>query len=128
MEIVVARTLKQRTRGLALKRRPPDGWALAFLRCRSVHTFGMRFPIDVVFLDARGEVVRVVRSLAPRRLASCGAATAVIETRAGQGEIIVAMAEQRSSKLVAALDPRQPIYRDSYNEYFVFLRSRSTSR
>ncbi len=33
------------------------------------------------------------------------------------------MAEQRSSKLAAALDPRQPIYRDSYNEYFVFLLS-----
>ena len=33
------------------------------------------------------------------------------------------MAQQQPSKLAAALDPRQPIYRDSYNEYFVFLLS-----
>ena len=123
MDIVVARTVLRRARGLAFRPDPPDGWALMFPRCRSVHTFGMRFPIDVVFVDAQGHPVRVTRALAPRRIVFCKRARAAIETRAGQGEIIVAMAQQQPSKLVAALDPRQPIYRDSYNEYFVFLLS-----
>ena len=37
--------------------------------------------------------------------------------------MILAMANQRTGRLSAALDPRQPIYRDSYNEYFVFILS-----
>jgi hypothetical protein len=44
------------------------GEALLILRCRSVHTFGMRFPIAVVFLDGAGRVVEVIR-MRPRRLA-----------------------------------------------------------
>ena len=52
----------------------------------------------------------------------CARAVAVIETPAGRAGIIQGMAEH-SSKLAAALDPRVPIYRDAYNEYFVFLLS-----
>ena len=33
------------------------------------------------------------------------------------------MASEQWNKLTAALDPRQPIYRDSYNEYFMFILS-----
>jgi hypothetical protein len=33
------------------------------------------------------------------------------------------MADQHANRFAAALDPRQPIYRDSYNEYFVALLS-----
>ena len=33
------------------------------------------------------------------------------------------MAEEQRNRLLAALDPRQPIYRDTYNEYFVFVLS-----
>ena len=61
--------------------------------------------------------------MGPRRIAFCAKAHAAIETRAGQAGIIEAMAQQQSGKLAAALDPRRPIYRDSYNEYLVFLLS-----
>jgi len=46
---------------------PPDH-AMLFPRCRSVHTFGMRFPIKVAFVDARWQVL-AVRLLPPGRLA-----------------------------------------------------------
>lgn len=36
--------------------------------CSSVHTFGMRYPIDVAFVDERGVVVGAQRGLAPGRL------------------------------------------------------------
>jgi hypothetical protein len=83
----------------------------------------MRFPIDVVFLDDQGRVVRLERAVQPRRVLVCPTATTAIETRAGQGEIIVAMASEGRNRFAEALDPRVPIYRDSYNEYFVFLLS-----
>ena len=66
-------------RGLAFA--PPRG-PLYLGRCRSVHTFGMRYPLDLLWLDARGRVVRVDLGVAPRRLRACRAARAVIEVPA----------------------------------------------
>jgi uncharacterized protein len=123
VEIVIASRSSERLRGLAFRASEPDGWALAFPRCRSVHTFGMRFPVDVVFLDSHGRVVRVEPGVSPGRVLFCASARTVVETRAGQGGIIVAMASQGRNRFAEALDPRVPIYRDSYNEFFVFLLS-----
>ena len=106
----IARSPTSRLRGLALRRAPPRE-PLLIPGCRSVHTFGMRFAIDVVFLDSRGRVV------------VCRRAAAAVEVRAGEGGIIAAMAERQRNRLAEALDPRVPIYRDTYNEYFVFLLS-----
>jgi len=86
VRIVVANTWWARLRGLAWRRRPPDGWALLFLRCRSVHTFGMRFPIDVVFLDRHGWPVAIRRSVKPGRVVAHRRAAAVIETKAGDAD------------------------------------------
>ena len=51
--------------------------------CRAVHTFGMRFAIDVAFVDDKHQVVRLVSNLAPGRVAWCWCATSVIELAAG---------------------------------------------
>ena len=56
--------------------------------CRAIHTFGMRFAIDVVFLDRRGVVLRVVPALLSWRLAACSRASSVIEMSAGTAERI----------------------------------------
>ena len=45
-----------------------EGEALVITRCRQVHTFGMRFPIDVLFVNGSGVVVGSRRDMAPRRL------------------------------------------------------------
>ncbi len=52
----------------------------------SVHTWFMRFPIDVVFLDRDLSVLRVVRRLAPWRTAHRRRAAAVLELAAGESE------------------------------------------
>ncbi len=75
-----------RLRGLAWRRQPPDGWALLFPRCRSVHTFGMRFPIDVVFLDRHGWPIAIQRGVKPGRIVRHRRADAVIETKAGDAD------------------------------------------
>ena len=69
-------TFAQRLRGLAFA--PPRG-PLHIPRCRSVHTFGMRYPLDLIWLDARGRVVRVDLAVPPRRVRACRAARSVIE-------------------------------------------------
>jgi uncharacterized membrane protein (UPF0127 family) len=47
---------------------------------------GMRFALDLVWLDRRGSVVKVTPALRPGRFAACVRASSVIEVRAGQGE------------------------------------------
>jgi hypothetical protein len=85
LRLLEARDLRARLLGLALLRELPRGCALLIPRCRSVHTFGMRFAIDVVFLDEEGAVVLVTEGMRPRALRSCRRAAAVIEARAGEG-------------------------------------------
>jgi len=79
-----ASTLRSRLLGLALLRRAPSGHALLIADCRSVHTFGMRFPIDIAFLDEKGRALRVERAVGPRRVLGCHRAFAVIEAPAGE--------------------------------------------
>ncbi len=70
-----------RTRGLlGTDRSAAEEAGMALLTpCRSIHTFGMRYPIDVAFLSSDGTVLKSVRSLAPCRVESCRRCTAVLE-------------------------------------------------
>ena len=75
-----ATTLRARLLGLAfIRKRPPQDHALLIPHCSSVHTFGMRFPIDVTFLDERGRTIRVTRNVPPRRMLFERRAFAVLE-------------------------------------------------
>jgi len=73
-------SFRARLLGLALLDDVPAGCALLMPGCSSVHTFGMRFPIDVVFLDREGRVARIARRVPPRRFVRCRAAAAVLES------------------------------------------------
>ncbi|MGE0460842.1 MAG: DUF192 domain-containing protein [Vicinamibacterales bacterium] len=75
---------KARTRGLLGRDRLPPGHALAIAPSQGVHTFGMRFPIDIVFVRRDGRVVRCRRDVPPRRVAIWLTAFAVIELAAGE--------------------------------------------
>lgn len=62
--------------------RPDEG--LWIERCTGIHTMGMRAPIDVIFVDAAGCIMRVIPSVPPLRLAvTCWKANAVIELGLG---------------------------------------------
>jgi uncharacterized protein len=77
--VPVATTLPSRLLGLALLRRRRAGAGLLIPRCGSVHTFGMRFAIDVLFLDAEGRVIELQRSVPQCRVLRCPGAAAVLE-------------------------------------------------
>jgi uncharacterized protein len=58
--------------------------ALWLVPCRAIHTLGMRFPIDVVFLDRGGLVVATLENVRPWRLSPIvRKAHSVLELRAG---------------------------------------------
>ena len=65
--------------GLAHLDPAPDGRGLLIPGCRSVHTFGMRFAIDVHFIDRDGDVIRSEMAVAPWRVLYCRHACAVLE-------------------------------------------------
>ena len=78
-KVPVATTLETRLLGLAFLEAGQAGEGLLIPRCRSVHTFGMRFDIDLVFLDADARVIELRRAVPPWRVVRCGEAEAVLE-------------------------------------------------
>jgi hypothetical protein len=81
--VEVAQTRAARRRGLLGRASLAAGAALVITRCNAVHTLGMRFAIDVVFVDSRGRVRKIARALPPRRIAFAMRASRAIEFGAG---------------------------------------------
>ncbi|HVL68960.1 MAG TPA: DUF192 domain-containing protein [Vicinamibacterales bacterium] len=66
--VAVAATRATRRTGLLNHASLPEGEALWIVPCRGVHTFRMRFPIDVIALDEAGTVIDRVTHLRPWRI------------------------------------------------------------
>lgn len=81
----LATTFWQRLRGWQMRAIPAPGTGLLIAPCRSVHTFWMRFSIDVMFLAEDGTIIRVVSDAAPWRIVTpVRAAHAVLEMPTGR--------------------------------------------
>lgn len=91
---VLAQTIEaafdSRARRAGLMGRPSfaPGAVLAIAPSNAVHTFRMRFPIDVLFITRQGRVVKRVLGLKPRRIAASLRAFAVLEFAAGNPEVL----------------------------------------
>ena len=83
-DVELAVTRAERRRGLLGKEGLDASAGLMISPCWAIHTTFMRFPIDVVFLDRGGRAVRIVRDLAPWRIAIAPRAQAVVELPAGR--------------------------------------------
>jgi uncharacterized protein len=84
-EFPVAIGFRSRMLGLAGLERAEAGEGLLIPGCSSVHTFGMRFPLDLVFLGSDGLPLAVRLAVPPRRLAWRRGASAVLELPAREG-------------------------------------------
>jgi uncharacterized membrane protein (UPF0127 family) len=84
--VTVADSTGRRLRGLLGKKELPSGHGVLLRPAWSIHTAFMRFPIDVVFLDADQIVIKIVPNLQSFKTASCRGAREVIELRAGECE------------------------------------------
>ena len=106
--VSVASTRQTRRTGLLKHTSLPAGEGLWIVPCHGVHTFGMKFAIDVVALDEAGRVIDLVAGMKPRRIRLPRRGTAgVLELPAGwlahtgtevghRIELSVAPAQQRT--------------------------------
>jgi uncharacterized protein len=89
---IVAQTLltafdsASRRKGLLDHDSLPDESAMIIAPTSAIHTFAMRFAIDVMFVSRDGRVLKVRRHVKPRRLAAAWRAFAVVELAAGAAE------------------------------------------
>ncbi len=74
---------KKRRKGLLGRDGLNTGEGLWILPCEAVHTFGMRFPIDLVYLDRHNRVKKVRNAVPPFRLSACLTAHSVLELAQG---------------------------------------------
>jgi uncharacterized protein len=79
-EVAVADRWWTRLTGLLFRPHLRQGEGLLLKPCRAVHTCGMRYPIDVAYLDADGAIVGLWHEVPPGlRLPWCRAAASVLE-------------------------------------------------
>ena len=81
--ILPALDSKSRRTGLLGRDSLPVGHAMVIAPTNAVHTWFMRFPIDIAFVDRQGRVVKACHSVKPWRLAAAFRGFAVIELAAG---------------------------------------------
>lgn len=78
----------ERMRGLLGKPPLQEDQALLITSCSSVHTIGMTYPIDLVFLDKHWRIRKIVKSLAPCRMAWSLGSSMVLEMTSGTVEYL----------------------------------------
>ena len=83
LRVARADTRAARLKGLAKLDAMPRSVALHIPKCWSVHTFTMRFPLDLIWLGRDGRVVRIDEDVPPRRVKTCVRARSVVECNAG---------------------------------------------
>lgn len=79
----VADSGPKRNKGLLGRDGLEDGGGLWIVPCESVHTFFMRFPVDLVYLDRTHTIKKVKNAVGPWRLSACFTAHSILELPAG---------------------------------------------
>jgi uncharacterized membrane protein (UPF0127 family) len=75
-----------RTRGLLGRTGLAEGAALIIAPCQAVHTFGMAFPIDVIYAARDGRVIKIRQAMPAWRMSAALTAFATIEMAAGSSD------------------------------------------
>jgi len=79
----VADSSAKRNKGLLGRESLAVGAGLWIIPCESVHTFWMRFPIDLVYLDRKNRIRKLVSDVPAWRISGCIRAHSVVELPAG---------------------------------------------
>jgi len=83
LRLVKANSYWRRLKGWMFKQSVSFDDALLIEPCNSIHTFFMNFPIDALFLNSRGYVIRCCPSITNRRFRAVWRASSVIELSVG---------------------------------------------
>ncbi|MEL0585328.1 MAG: DUF192 domain-containing protein [Candidatus Thiodiazotropha sp. (ex. Lucinoma kazani)] len=83
LDVLLANSYLSRLRGLLGKKQLSDSEGLLLKRCETVHTVGMRYPLDLVFMDKRGKVLKCQEGVKPFRTAGVRGAYYTLELNQG---------------------------------------------
>jgi uncharacterized protein len=97
-----------RKRGLLGRDSLPSGHALIIAPSNMVHTFFMRFPIDVLIVSRKGVVVKAAPNVPRRRIVGAWGGFAVVEMRAGS----LSASGTRAGDSLAVVDPAAALSSD----------------
>lgn len=87
-QVKVAKTFWDRAMGLLFRKELGEREFLLIRPCGAVHTFFMRFSIDVIFLSENGEIMKILSDVRPYRFAAQSGARATLETRARAASVL----------------------------------------
>lgn len=82
--VLVADRGESRRKGLLGRDRLSATEGLWIVPCEAVHTFGMRFPIDLIYLDRHHRIKKIKSDVPPWKLSACLSAHSVLELAAGR--------------------------------------------
>lgn len=83
LTVRTANTFLQRLRGLLFTDSLPEHTGLMLENCNSIHMFGMRYALDIVFVDQDFRICKIVKKLKPWHIARCLKARHTVELPAG---------------------------------------------
>jgi uncharacterized membrane protein (UPF0127 family) len=86
IELEVAMAVGERMKGLLGRDSLERGRGFLLPACSCVHTFFMKFPIDLVYVDSEMNVVKVSRNVKPFRFSCCLGAESTLELAAGEAD------------------------------------------
>jgi uncharacterized membrane protein (UPF0127 family) len=82
IKIITAKSFAARFIGFMFKK--PKNYAIVFNNCKSVHTFFMRFNLDIIYLNRDNEIVKIIKEVKPYRFTlPCKNAVSILEIPSG---------------------------------------------
>lgn len=81
--VEVASSGARRSKGLLGRKGLAPGEGLWIVPCEAVHTFGMQFSLDLVYLDRKHRIRKIKKNVPPWRISACLTAHSVVELPAG---------------------------------------------
>jgi uncharacterized protein len=82
-----AETFFERGQGLLGCKGLAEGHGMLISPCNSIHTFFMKFAIDVIFLSKEDQILTIKHNMKPQRFSRSGNASSVLEVMAGQAHL-----------------------------------------
>ena len=66
--VIIADTFFKRLKGLMFSKELPDEKSLLILPCNEIHTFNMKYSIDVLYLDKNNNILAIDEDMKPGRI------------------------------------------------------------
>lgn len=82
----LADTFWKRLKGLLGTNSLGAGYGLVIKPCNSIHTFGMNYPIDVLFINCNHKIIKIVTAMKKRQMARASGSSYVIELPRGRAK------------------------------------------